>query len=126
MPTRGANVLGDESRLFNPGLARHHMRILRPVKTKNSFGGDVSSWQVYATVDAQVIAGKGREFEANSERYAEAVYTLRMQYIPGVEREYKVQWAQQLGTIDLDIVDVQDPVGMSNYTAILAVNRKTR
>lgn len=110
----------DESRAFNPGLARHKMRIMRPVKTKDSFNADIVTLALYATVYAQVTALQGRELEAVQQRWAEAKYRIRMQYTKNIEREYSIEWPLASGLLTLNILDVRDPAGVANYTEIIA------
>ncbi len=126
MPIQSRNVLGDESRVFDPGLCRHRLRIMKPIKTKNAMGGDVPTLAVYATVRAQVFTMQGREIEAVQQRWADARYRIRMQYTPGIEREFTILWLTPQGELTLDILDVQDPAGVANYTQIFAKDHDAR
>jgi head-tail adaptor len=116
----------DESRSFNPGLARHRLMIMRPVKTKDAFNADVVTPVLHATVGAQVTALQGRELEAVQQHWADARYRIRMQYTPGIEREFTIEWPLASGTLTLDILDVQDPSGVANYTQIYAKDTHAR
>ena len=116
----------DESITFNPGTARHVIRIMKPVKTKNDFNEDVIAAHVHATVRAQVVALQGRELDAIQQRFADARYRIRMQYTPGIEREHWLEWNTEQGLLTLNIFDVQDPAGMSNFTQIYAGDLNAR
>ena len=116
----------DGSETFDPGLAQHRIRIMRPVKTKNDFNEDVITPAVYATVPAQVTALLGRELEAAQQRWAAAKYRIRMQYTKGIEREYSIEWPLATGLLALDILDVQDPAGTRNFTQIYAADHEAR
>jgi len=116
----------DQSKTWNPGLSRHRLEILRPVKTKNSFNEDVIALVIFATVRAQVAVLQGRELEAAQQRWANAKYRIRMQYCAGIEREYTIRWLTEQSTLTLDILDVQDPVGTANYTQIYAGDTDAR
>jgi len=110
----------DESETFNPGLARHRVRIMRPVKTKDAFGADTVTLALYGTVPAQIEALQGRELEAVQQRWAHARYKIRMQFTKQVEREYSIEWPLASGLLTLDILDVRDPAGTRNYTELIA------
>lgn len=116
----------DESTDWNPGLARHRIRIMRPVKTKNDFGEDVIELENYATVLAQIAALQGREMEAAQQRWAAAKYRIRMQYTKGIEREFTIEWPLASGLLTLDILDVQDLAGTRNFTQIYAADHEAR
>jgi head-tail adaptor len=116
----------DESQQFNPGLARHRLVIKRPVKTKDDFGADVVTLALYATVYAQIVTLQGREMEAAQQRWAEAKYRIRMQYTPGIEREFTIERPLAAGTVQMDILDVRDAAGTSNCTEIIARDAHAR
>jgi head-tail adaptor len=116
----------DESKTFNPGRARHKLTIWRPSKSKDSFGSDVVTLVLVATVRAQVLPLQGREFDAIQQRFANARYKILMQFTPGIEREYSIQWLREDGTLTLDILDVQDMAGVGNCTVILAGDANAR
>lgn len=110
----------DESIQFKPGLARHRLRVVRAVKTKDEIGGDIITSSIYATVYAQVLALQGREMFEIQQRWADARYKILMQAVAGIRREDRLQWLRADGAIEMDILDVQDPAGASNYTLIYA------
>lgn len=126
MAISGRNILADEAPALDPGLCRHRLRIMKPVKTKDAIGGDVPTLSLYATVRAQVVAMQGREMEAVQQRWADARYRIRMAYTPGIEREYTIQWLTEQGELELDILDVQDPAGTQGYTQIYAKDHEAR
>lgn len=114
------------SEVFQPGLCRHRIRIMRPIKTKDDFGADIVTLALYATVPAQVEALQGRELEAAQQRWASARYRIRMQFTKQIEREYSIEWPLASGLLTLDILDVQDPAGTRDYTQIYAGDSDAR
>lgn len=98
----------DGSIPLDPGSMRDLLQIERPVKTRNSFGEDVVTWTLVATVWANVRAMSGAEMERVQQRWALARFKVRTWYMAGIEREYRILW----GTRVLDILDAEDPGGL--------------
>ena len=108
---------------FDPGRAKHRVRIQRKSVTRNAIGEEVVKWRdVVLTGDKSVWAEawplKGREFFAAAETQYAADVRFRLRYMTGVVREHRVLWNDE----PYDITQVVN-VGAGNHTLeILATN----
>ena len=96
----------------NPGLMRRHKIFIRkhPGRTASALGSTVIDWTA-GTVKGYywgaLEALQGRELEASMQRWAEARFRFKMQYVDGVEREDRLEYSGRT----FDILDAEDPTG---------------
>lgn len=99
-------------RPVNPGLMRRHKVLIRkhPGRTAGSYGSTNIDW-TQGTVKGYywgaLEAMQGRELEASMQRWAEARFKFKMQYVDGVDREDRLEYAGRT----FDILDAEDPYG---------------
>jgi SPP1 family predicted phage head-tail adaptor len=93
---------------LDPGRLRHQVQIQRKaISGQNTRGEDLYTWETFRTVYAEVQALAGREFEAAQQRWPEARYQVRLQYLSGVECQMRILWWDDGKARSLDILDVQ-------------------
>ncbi len=108
---------------FDPGRAKHRVRIQRKSVTRNAIGEEVVKWRdVVLTGDKSVWAEawpmKGREFFAAQQTQYAADVRFRIRYRSGLTREMRVLWNDD----PYDIVQIIDVGAQHQTIEILAVN----
>lgn len=66
------------------------VRIERPVKTRNSLGEQIVTWEEFATVWAAVEPLSGRELTSLRAELADVTARIRIRYRPGVLTEMRI------------------------------------
>ena len=66
------------------------IRIERPVKTRNSLGEQLVTWEEFATVWAAVEPLSGRELTSLRAELADVTARIRIRYRPGVRPEMRI------------------------------------
>lgn len=90
------------------GRLRHQVVIQsKTVTGRDAKGGEVVTWTTFATVQADVVPLRGREYLAVRQAQAELQVRVVMRYIPGVTPEMRLVH----GTTIYDIADVIDVDG---------------
>lgn len=108
---------------FDPGRAKHRVRIQRKSVTRNAIGEEVVKWRdVVLTGDKSVWAEarplRGREFfNAQQTQYAADV-RFRIRYRSDITREHRILWNSE----PYDIVQIIDVGAGRHTTEIMAVN----
>jgi SPP1 family predicted phage head-tail adaptor len=108
---------------FDPGRAKHRVRIQRKSVTRNAIGEEVIKWRdVVLTGDKAVWAEawplKGREFFASQQTQYAADVRFRIRYRSDITREHRVMWNSE----PYDIVQIIDVGAGHHTTEILALN----
>lgn len=72
------------------GDLNQRIRIERPVKTRNSLGEQLVTWEEFATVWAAVEPLSGRELTSLRAELADVTARIRIRYRPGVLTEMRI------------------------------------
>ena len=108
----------DGSLSLPPGILSDYLTFQRCTKSQNAYGEDVLTWADYMHGHGNVRALMGREFEAVSQRWAEARFKIRLPWVSGVQREDRILFGSPERT--LDILDAEDPDGQRRELVIYA------
>lgn len=109
----------DESRILNPGLARHRITYRQKPDSgvrQNTFGEDSYTPEDVVTLRAQVKALSGRQLEAVRQVWNEAQYQITHHYYSGLTAKMQIAWGDKV----LDILDIQDLPGTQRYLVVIA------
>lgn len=89
------------------GRLRHRVTIEEKSVTRDTYGGEVVTWETFATVWGDVSPMVGREYLEGRQEGAEINTRVRIRYLAGVRPEMRVKWADDDGTHYYDIQSVQ-------------------
>lgn len=81
------------------GTLRHLIVIQEPTETKDSQGQPIKSWAEYATVHANVLPLRGREYFDAEQINAETTTRFIIRYIPGITEKMRVSYDSKLYNI---------------------------
>ena len=87
------------------GMLRHRVTIEQKVPTRDTFGGEVETWTLVATVWASVEPLQGREYLAARQLQAELTTRIRIRRRTGILPQMRVVW----GSHTYDIQAVIEP-----------------
>lgn len=91
----------------NPGKYRHRVTIERQIELRDSMGGVVVQWVMFADgVPAEVLTGPGRDAIAADQQQADVAARINMRYLPGLTGKMRIVWDGRtfniIGDPDLD------------------------
>jgi SPP1 family predicted phage head-tail adaptor len=94
--------------MIGAGRLRHRVTLEEPGTSVGLDGGLLNTWTPVATVFAEVLDLRGREFIAAREAHAELSVKVRIRYRPNVRPTMRVRFGARV----LDVVHVVDVGGI--------------
>lgn len=92
------------------GQLDHHIRVLNPVLTRNSYGEDIPSWKELAKkVPAGVLAVSGNERWIAQQVIARAEFLFKIRYLKGITPKSVIEY------------DPGDGTGVQQYNVLSAL-----
>ena len=81
------------------GQLRHQVVIQQPTETQDSQGQPVKSWGTFATVHANVLPLKGREYFNAQQINAETTTKFVIRYLAGITEKMRISYDSKLYNI---------------------------
>jgi SPP1 family predicted phage head-tail adaptor len=101
---------------LNPGDLNRRVSLWHAAKVDDGKGASRVTWEIFATVFAEVIGQNGREAVIAQALQGVSSYRIRIRFRTDVSAGDQVRY----GTIDLNIKSVSDPDGAREQLLILA------
>lgn len=89
------------------GPLRHRITVEQATVSRDSYGGEVETWGVFATVWASVSPLIGREYIAAKQVSASVTHKIRMRYLAGMTPKMRISWDNRLFDVE-SILDVDE------------------
>lgn len=105
--------------IVNPGLFQHRITWEQKVVTgQDDLGQDEYAWEPMLTTKCQALARAGNEKELAFQRWAEAQFLFKMNFVDhdAIKREMRGIW----GTRTMNVIDAEDPYGTRAWTHVVA------
>ena len=102
---------------INPGRFRERVALQRRVVGVDALGQESTSWADVATLWAEVLPIRGREYFAASQMQAPTDVRIRIRWRTGVEPTMRVAWKGQ----PHEVVSVIDPEGRGAVLELMCV-----
>lgn len=87
------------------GNLRHKIDLLRPVTESDGMGGQIETWETYATVWAGIWPLKANEQIEAFKTEMKVTHKVLMRYLSGVSGDMKIRF----GTREFEIVSIINP-----------------
>ena len=98
--------------MIRSGRLRHRVALQQPTTTRNSTGEPIVTWTTVATVWAEVLDLRGREYIASQEAHSEVGTKITIRY----RSDLDLTWRAVFGTRLFDIQQIAD---LKGHNAIL-------
>lgn len=81
--------------MLEAGKLDRLIEIQRPIKTKSSMAGEVTTWKLFKTVWAEKIPVRASERFTGGQMQASKIEQFRIRYLPGLTSSMRILWGGQ-------------------------------
>lgn len=107
------------------GLLRDVVVFQQRVRSRDSTGAEVWTWQDFRTRAASVVPLSGRRFFEANQLQTQATHTIRVRYEFGFRTDQRIKFSPEPGLFQyFEIVHIPDVNGRRQFFDIVAIQRE--